>query len=169
MRDDIFRLKSECTCQICYNPICTQLMGSTASYDLFRYWLMYNDYFDTFKQNRLFYRLSPDNKFYTVCRACFKNRRITSKHISQRKTTGKYPYPIEYSMTKDKIKDIWSEFLTAVKNKKWLLNVYNSLANLRRSNFELWNMYFIDIFFCFHNIGEPVDVYELEEFSTFRI
>ena len=165
MRDDIFRLKSECTCQICYNPIDTKFMGSTASYDLFRYWLMYNDYFDMFKQNRL----SPNNKIYKVCRACFKNRRITMKHHLQRKTTGKYPYSIEYSMTKDKIKDIWSEFLTAVQNKKWLLDVYNSLANLRRSNFELWDMYFIDIFFYFHNIDESFDVYELEEFSTFRI
>ena len=73
MRDDIFRLKSECTCQICYNPICTQFMGSIASHDLFRFWLIYNEYFDMFKQNRLFYRLSPDNKFYKVCRACFMN------------------------------------------------------------------------------------------------
>ena len=76
-------------------------------------------------------------------------------------------------MTKDKIKDIWSEFLIDVKNKKWILEVYNNLANLRwhiyRRSFDLWNMYFIDVFLCFHNTDEPVDVYELEEFSTFRI
>ena len=173
MRDGIFCLNSDSTCQICYNPINTRLMGSMASYDLFRFWLIYNDYYTILKQNHRFYSKTPDNKFYKLCRACYVNRRITVDHHLQWKTTGKFPYPREYSMTKYEIKYIWSEFIKDIKNKKWLLDIYSNLASIRRRihprSYILWHMYFNDIFLYFHNTEEHVDVYDLEEYETFQI
>ena len=51
MRDAIFRLKSEHTCQLCYNPIGTTFMGSSVGYDLFRYWANYKNYYEKFENN----------------------------------------------------------------------------------------------------------------------
>lgn len=173
MRDTIFRLKAEHTCQLCYNPIGTTFMGSSVGYDLFRYWANYKNYYEKFENNRLFYKFTPDKKSYKACKACFKNRDLTVREIYKRKITGKFPYHREYSMTKDEIKNIWSEFISDVTNKEWFLLTYMDLSDLYMSqypnSYDLWQMFFTDIYLYYHNNDESFDVYDLEEFDTFQL
>ena len=169
MREDIFRLKSEHTCTICYNPIRTIFMGSPVGFLLFMYWLKYSNNYNDLVRNRLFYRKMHDERI-KVCHACYVNKRITRRHIKQGTVTGKLPFPIKYSLTKEYINGLWEEFIEKVKNKRWFIEAYILLRPETVSlNTSIWHMFFMDIFRFFHSDDGPEFVYDLDEYDAFLI
>ena len=172
MRDSIFRLNSACRCRYCGNPTDIQFLGSVVGYTIFRYWSMQNKYMNKLSKNVLCYHVVKQ-KSRKVCKACFLTRDITLKDIERRKNSRKYRFQFERSLTNSDIDDIWSKFINDVKTKKWLIEAYNAMlsirANLSLHNLSVWNMLFNDVFLYYHNTDESFDVYDLEEFDTYRI
>ena len=169
MRDDIFRLRSERTCPVCYNPIGTTFMGSPIGFMLFVYWLRYSGNYTKLRKNRIFYR-KMDDKVTKVCHACYVNKRITFNHVRQRSITGKLPFPIEYSLPKKYIYDMWMAFIEKVKDKHWFIETYILLRPMNVSLYtSIWHMFFMDIYRVYHSDDGSEFVYDLEEYDTFLI